>query len=299
MGGKGWAAVSNITLNQSTPTYQYIDLWSRNSTWGNAAPPGAGDSVLIPAGQTVLLDVSPPLLELLIIEGALIFDDTSPEEVHLEASYIMVRGGKLQIGTELNPFGGRARITLHCNRDCPEIPVYGAKVLAVRHGTLEIHGQPKSPTWTRLGSTAGLGTNQLVLQEPTNWQVNDTVMVTSSSFDARDAETAVITQVAKNGSVLTLDRVLEHQHDGEFRIFDGQIVDMRAEVAVLSRSVVFEGANNPEDGPSETNMYGAHIMVHSPGDDTSVARLENLEVRNAGEFSKPNVSLVSLRRGPF
>jgi hypothetical protein len=72
---------------------------------------------------------------------------------------------------------------------------------------------------------------------------------------------------------LTLDRVLEHQHDGEFRIFDGQVVDMRAEVAILTRSVVFEGANNPEDGPSETNMYGAHIMVHSPGDDTSVARL--------------------------
>ncbi|GAQ89759.1 hypothetical protein KFL_005590010 [Klebsormidium nitens] len=281
--GKGFAAVGGANSSQTTVTYQYVDLWSRNSTWGGTAPPVAGDSVLLPAGQTVLLDVSPPLLNLLIVEGSLLFDDSSPDEVHLSASYIMVRGGKVQIGTEAKPFAGRARITLRCHRNCPEIPVYGAKVLGNRHGTLEIHGQPKSPPWTRLAVTALRGTNQLVLQEPTNWRVNDTIMVTSSSFDARDAETAVVTAVANNGSVLTLDRRLANQHNGEYRVFDGHVVDMRAEVAVLSRNVVFEGANNPEDGPWEMNMYGAHIMVHSPGDDSAVARLANVEVRNAGQ----------------
>ena len=63
---------------------RYIDAWSSRSTWGGGYPPtGCGDYVLdractdtvvIPEGQTVLLDVSPPRLYLILIEGTLIFD---------------------------------------------------------------------------------------------------------------------------------------------------------------------------------------------------------------------------------
>lgn len=46
----------------------------------------------------------------------------------------------LQIGTEAAPFQHRAVITLHGHLRSPELPVYGAKTLAVREGILDLHG---------------------------------------------------------------------------------------------------------------------------------------------------------------
>ena len=49
-----------------------------------------------------------------------------------------------------------------------ELPIYGAKVIAVRNGTLDMHGQPIGVTWTHLGQTATAGTDQITLKEPVN-----------------------------------------------------------------------------------------------------------------------------------
>ena len=64
--------------------FWYIDRWSAKTTWGGNLPPtGCGDyvvdqgcteSVVIPEGQVILMDVSPPRLFLLLIQGTLIFD---------------------------------------------------------------------------------------------------------------------------------------------------------------------------------------------------------------------------------
>ena len=54
---------------------------------------------------------------------------------------------------------------------------------------------------------------------------------------------------------------------------------MRAEVGLLSRNVVYRG--DPET--SRTNLYGAHIMLHSPGDETVVGRIENCEFKDVGQ----------------
>ena len=50
-------------------TYTYVDLWSHSSTWGGSSPPGEGDSVVVPPGVIVLLDVSPP--PLYVVRGCL------------------------------------------------------------------------------------------------------------------------------------------------------------------------------------------------------------------------------------
>ena len=49
-------------------TYEYIDLWSRYTTWGGGPPPVEGDSVWIQPGQKILYDVSSPRLYMLIIQ---------------------------------------------------------------------------------------------------------------------------------------------------------------------------------------------------------------------------------------
>ena len=53
-------------------------------------------------------------------------------------------------------------------------------------------------------------------------------------------------------------------------------VNLVGEVGLLSRNVKFQGAD------AESTKYGAHIMLSSPGDGTSSARIENVELKNVG-----------------
>lgn len=64
-------------------TYEYVDLWSRRTTWGGGAPPVEGSLVSIPPGINVMLDVSPPLLGALVVEGRLTFDESLTDEIEL------------------------------------------------------------------------------------------------------------------------------------------------------------------------------------------------------------------------
>ena len=50
-------------------------------------------------------------------------------------------GGLLQVGTESNPFQHKATITLSGHVLDKEMPIYGTKVIAIRNGTLELHGR--------------------------------------------------------------------------------------------------------------------------------------------------------------
>ena len=91
-----------------------------------------GDLVHIPIGKTVILDVSTPILSVMIIEGKLEFDDTDAtgqSYLELRAHYITVVGGTLQIGTEDEPYQNKATITLFGSPSDTELPMYGSKVL--------------------------------------------------------------------------------------------------------------------------------------------------------------------------
>ena len=75
--------------------YEYVDRWSSVYTWGGGPLPQLGDSVYIKQGQMVFLDVCPPVLNLVLIEGALIFEDE--QDLCLQAKYIFINHGKLQV----------------------------------------------------------------------------------------------------------------------------------------------------------------------------------------------------------
>lgn len=78
-------------------SFDYADYWSSPYTWGGAAPPTDGESVHIKAGQTVILDTNTAMLNLLVIEGSLIFEDA--QDLHLQAKYIFINNGRLQVCT--------------------------------------------------------------------------------------------------------------------------------------------------------------------------------------------------------
>ncbi|PNH07097.1 Fibrocystin-L [Tetrabaena socialis] len=280
-------AVAGRGLAASTATYEYVDLWSRQTTWGGGPPPVEGSLAYIPANTTVLLDINTPTLGLLVVEGTLLFDDTVPD-IELRAKYILVRGGgTLSVGTEAVPYAGRARITIvglpHVD---PELPLYGAKVLAVRDGTVILHGQHKEPSWTRLAATADVNATAITLAATVNWQAGDTIAIASSSFYTDEAETATIVSVvnsdAGDACTIVLDRRLNFTHLGVVEQLAGGragSIDMRAEVAVLSRNVVFQG-----DADSERFLFGATILVNTPaGKPRANLRFNNAEVRQTGQ----------------
>ena len=71
--------------------------WSDPATWPNNKVPAAGDLVEIATGKDVVLDVSPPALNGVTINGKLSF--ASNADLELTTEWIMVHG-ELAIGTE-------------------------------------------------------------------------------------------------------------------------------------------------------------------------------------------------------
>jgi hypothetical protein len=62
------------------------------------------------------------------------------------------------------------------------------------------------------------------------------------------------------------------------RFGSDDFIDMRAEVGLLTRNVVFRG--DPET--SSRNQYGAAMFMSSMGDDSLIARLGYIELTDVG-----------------
>lgn len=243
-------------------------LWSDPDTWGGDLPE-AGDSVTVPAGKTVVLDVSPPELENLKVNGTLVFGD---RDLELRSGWILVHG-KLQIGTEQKPFTKDADITLTSSDKSEDVMGMGTKFLGVMGGTLELHGEPRRG-WTKLARTADKGSDEITLADASGWRAGDRIVIASTDYDPNQAEEATITSVS--GDTVTLDRALEYQHWGTVQTFGGNTIDERAEVGLLSRNIVVEG-----DQASENAGFGAQIMVMDGGE----ARVEGAELTRMGQKS--------------
>ncbi len=70
--------------------------WSDPATWPNKKVPAAGDKVTIGRDKDVVLDVSPPALSGLSIDGKLTFSNNA--DVELTTEWIMLHG-ELAIGS--------------------------------------------------------------------------------------------------------------------------------------------------------------------------------------------------------
>ena len=86
--------------------------WSSPATWPNGKVPVAGDAVTIEKGKSVVLDVTPPALGSLTIDGKLSFANN--RDLELTTEWIMLHG-ELEIGTEARPHTRKATITFTNN----------------------------------------------------------------------------------------------------------------------------------------------------------------------------------------
>jgi cell migration-inducing and hyaluronan-binding protein len=229
--------------------------WSDPATWPDRRVPRAGDKVTIAAGKDVVLDVTPPALNGLTIEGKLSFANTA--DLELTTEWIMVHG-ELEIGTEASPHTRKATITLTNNVKDEDVGgMAGAnpndrvdRGILLMAGTLNLHGDRKH-TWTKLAQTAAAGSNSIQVLDASGWRVGDEIVLASTDFDPRQAERRTISAI--RGNTITLDKKLDFMHFGQIT-FD---VDERGEVGLLTRNIRLQASADAAEAP----FYGGHVMA--------------------------------------
>uniref|UniRef100_A0A8C9NL52 PKHD1 ciliary IPT domain containing fibrocystin/polyductin n=1 Tax=Serinus canaria TaxID=9135 RepID=A0A8C9NL52_SERCA len=240
---KNWGQNTQLGL-------QWCGRWDEDSSWPAGHQPRDGDNVTIEGGRTLLLGSATRVLNLLQLKGGkLLF--TGPGPVELHAHYILVSdGGELQVGSPEAPFHHKAHIYLYGSLHSPPLFPYGVKFLAVRNGTLSIHGWMPKVVFTHLKSSANASDTRLVLQDPVDWQPGDEILVGSSGLgDAQQQEEVAVIQ-SVNSTELHLRSPLRYPSrrflqqrpkQGENLIKVRICLPPSAVVALISRRVVVQG----------------------------------------------------------
>jgi cell migration-inducing and hyaluronan-binding protein len=242
-----------VQAQQGRPASAAQARWSDPATWPDGRVPRAGDKVTIARGKSVLLDVSPPALGSLTIDGKLSFADN--RDLELTTEWILVHG-ELEIGTEARPHTRQATITLTNNIKGEDINGMGGAAepvdrgIVLMGGTLNLHGN-RTNSWTKLAKTAEAGSTSIEVLNAAGWRVGDEIVLASTDFDPRQAERRTVAAI--RGNAITLDKKLDFMHFGKIT-FD---VDERGEVGMLSRNIRLQASADAAEAP----FYGGHVMA--------------------------------------
>lgn len=264
--------------------------WSDVKTWGGTRLPEAGEVVLIPRGMEVELDIDPPPLAGLIIEGSL---RLARRDTQLSAGYISV-AGQLSAGSPSQPFTHRATITLTGQ---PGTSVLGvsSRGLLLNGGQVALYGQAPAVRWTQINQHADAGATSLTLREPVDWRAGDQLALAPTDYYGV-AQTERLQVAAASGSQVDLASPVQAFRWGRMQYvtrtgmslepdpgfvppatpFPTEL-DQRAVVANLTRNIVIQGA---DDSAWQEQGFGAHIMVLHPA---SYLQLDGVEIRRAGQ----------------
>nr|XP_009942694.1 PREDICTED: fibrocystin [Opisthocomus hoazin] len=309
---KNWGQNTQLAL-------QFCGRWDEDSSWPAGHQPRDGDNITIEEGRTLLLGTTTTILNLLHLKGGkLLF--TGPGPVELHAHYILISdGGELQVGSPEAPFHHKAHIYLYGSLHSPQLFPYGVKFLAVRNGTLSIHGWMPKVAFTRLKSSAHVNDRQLVLQQPVDWQPGDEIVVGRTGLgDAQQQEEmAVIESV--NSTELYLRSPLRYSHSVGEGWENSQGLTLSAVVALISRRVVVQGnvtmerishlrecvkAGVARGGSrclykrSERQLgsrdLGAIVVVEALQEETSRLWVEGVQFRHMGQVFRQHCSALTV-----
>jgi hypothetical protein len=284
--------------------------WSNETTWqsalviGQLSPlnlPADYNSVIIPDGIWVVVDIALPILTRIQIEGVLEFDDTKDNKLVVDE--IFINGGQLIIGWEDQPFNHNMEIELTGNKASVEFILpngfdsMGTKAIGV-YGGLDLHGLPRTPSWTRLAYTAAASTNKLVLIEPVDWQINDEIVVSTTSYTPFETETFKIVAVSSDKLTVTVNASFLYDHIAASETFpNGKSYTIAAGVGLLTRNIKITGG---EYSKQFADLFGSRLIVsdysdtvYAEGSNVPVtvyykgyARISNVQFKHFGQFSR-------------
>lgn len=278
-----------IPSSPGAALFRFVNEWTSPSSWMEETTPQDGDSVLLPVGSSVLFNARQQALRALVVQGSLEFVDGM--DLSLAAFAIMVDGGSVRAGQADQPLAHNVSITLN------GVPTGGVdqppalKTVMLRSGWLQLHGRRSKQPQTWLAVTAAADSTQIQLLHSVDWLPGADVVVASTSHDGDEAEVRTISSVSESGRTITLSKPLTFVHLGTTAYYsrDGvpaelgaqglTQVELRAEVALLNRSIVVQG-DPLSDEFSEP--FGARVLVNASGPHAVVAQLDSIEVRLGG-----------------
>lgn len=238
---------ANMDMPTESATALKKSRWSDPASWPDGKVPSAGDAVTVGRDREIVLDVSPPALRSLTINGKLSFSDE--RDLELKSEWIYLAGGELAIGSETKPHKRNATITLTDNVPDEDLNTMGDRGIMMLRGTLNLHGD-RTNTWTKLSKTAKAGATKIQVLNASGWRRGDVIVLASTDFDSKQAEKRTVTGIS--GNTLTLDQPLQYMHFGEITFG----VDERGEVGLLTRNIRIRASEDAEE-----TYFGGHIMA--------------------------------------
>ncbi|XP_045699281.1 fibrocystin isoform X7 [Phyllostomus hastatus] len=306
---------------QGHVSFHFCQRWSRARSWFPGRAPQDGDNVTVERGQWLLLDTSTSILNFVHVKGGkLVFMDAGT--IELRAHSILVSdGGELQIGSEDNPFQGKAEITLYGSSHSTPFFPYGVKFLAVRNGTLSLHGSLPEIIVTHLRAAAHAHDTVLALEDAVDWLSGDEVVIISGMGVKGDKpmEETVLVDTVHNAD-LHLRSPLRYSYNFTENWVAGQHHILKATVALLSRRITIRGnltnerikflascqEANASEGDLQHCLYsksekmlgsrdlGARVIIQSFPKEPSWVQLKGVQFRDLGQAFHKHLSSLTL-----
>ena len=183
--------------------------------------PKAGDTAVIREDWWMLVDKDTPQIEVkrLNIYGTLEIGGDDTIDHVIKAEIILISGSMAQfiVGWPDKPYPNNLIIQLVGNHTTEDLPLtnslnLGSKAIGV-FGKLQLYGTSRGDViWTTLSKTLEVGKNVLKLSQDVDWKSGDEILVTTSSFEARDTETFKIKSIDDDKRTVTIETTAQHQH---------------------------------------------------------------------------------------
>lgn len=142
-------------------------------------------------------------------------------------------------------------------------------------GILEIHGEKRLRTWTKLNYTANAGDNFIITSERVDFKQGEQIVITGSEIPSNGIFQEEVVTVISNDDYHTVyfDPPLIYTHRSEIVTVEGRVLDLRCEVGLLTRNFKIQGDEN-----SDGQLFGSHMMAMS-----GTFKIENVEITRCGQ----------------
>lgn len=296
-------------------------LWTDPSLWPSGVPPGDGEDAYIAEGWDVLLNVDTPKLRTLTVAGNLTFlSRGSNAAVTLYANRVVVdRGGRLEAGTDAEPFEGRVRILLHGTRatrgvddavgDAPveirDAASPASKALSV-FGTLSLVAKVPDDAPRYLSVVEQTNTYIDVEGDGADRRITgdfaQQVWLSPSGFNPRTHEFVRVTTAEALGNGrhrLYLAEAPKHARPEAAAppVGEGTLA-YQPEAAFVDSTIVIAADDGPAQLAAETERFGCHVA--SFGNDAMV-RLHGVTLDHCGQqgLLRPALALTGGAEGAY
>ncbi|XP_054992667.1 fibrocystin [Sorex araneus] len=293
------------TISASTSVAESTFKWSLPETWAgveegwggyNQTVPGPGDDVLILPNRTVLVNTEPPFLRGLYVMGTLEFPVDRSNT--LSVACLVIAGGELKVGTSENPLEKEQKLLIHL-RASEGIVCDRFSGIHIEAGTIGVYGKLQlcsdytMKPWTQLGTDIASGNERIILEDTVDWQPQDKIVLSSSSYEPQEAEVLTVKQV--KGHHIWIHERLKYRHIGSVHVTeDGRTLRLAAQVGLLTRNIQIQS-----DLPCKGRLLVGSVRMSSGEQFSGVLQLLNVEIKNLGSPSYSSIELSNVSAGSW